>query len=479
MPFRASLVAALALACLALSAGAASAGTTSRWQRLTAPDDPNSFTPGFVRTPDGVLHVAFLRREAGNTNSMHHVPISQRGAFGADTNMVGTWSFLANPDLVTGPGGGLRAFFGGIHTTNTGEPNDEMNTATAGPAGDAWAVATPSISHGDQGAADAGATTAADGTPFVSWGATLGVFVHRGPAIGPSTNLQPALGGCCGYAPDLARDGSGNIAAAWFSNATGNEGVFAQQVDPAGGAALGAPARMPGSATRFQGELKSVQMVSRTPIVARPGRAGFWVAYPGGYPSQSRVLLWRVGGGLAVLARDRNVAHDQVGLAAAPDGKLWAFWSEKEGSRYRIVVTRSDKDVRRFGERIVLRPPAGSVDDFHLLGDAQRGRLDLLGSFGTVNGVSTWHRQVLPGLTLKATTRRLRSGAVRVTVAVRDAGRPVKGATVKVKGRKAKTNAKGRARLRLRSATGRLSVSAAKRGFVTDKAKVRVKRRRR
>jgi hypothetical protein len=469
-----------ALACLALAPSAALAGTTTRWQRLTAQNDPNTFTPGFVRTSGGVLHVAFLRQEAGNTNSMHHVPISVRGKVGPSVDMLGNWNFLANPDLVPVPGGGLRVFFGGIHTTNPGEPNDEMNTATAGPSGDAWALQPGSISDDEQGVSDAGATTAADGTPLVSWGASLGVFVHRGATPGPSSNLQTALGRCCGYSPDLARDRSGRVVAAWFSNATGREGVFAQDIDAASGAAVGGPVRMPGSATPFGGAMKSIQMISRTPITSRPGHDGFYLAYPGGYPAQKRVLLWRVGAGSAkTIVRDSTVSHDQVGLAAAPDGRLWVFWSEKQGSRYRIVATRSDNEVKTFGERVVLKPPAGSVDDFHLLGDAQQGRLDLLGGFGTVSGNSTWHRQVLPGLTLKAKTKRLRSGGLRVTATVRDAGRAVKGAVVRAGGKRAKTNRRGKAKLRLASARGRLSLSATKRGFTADEAKVRVKPKRR
>jgi hypothetical protein len=480
MNARPQLAVLLALVSLALAPSAALAGTTTRWERLTAQNDPNTFTPGFVRTSGGVLHVAFLRQEAGNTNSMRHVAISARGKVGPSVDMLGNWNFLANPDLVPVPGGGLRVFFGGIHTTNPGEPNDEMNTATAGSAGDVWALQPGSISNDEQGAADAGATTAADGTPLVSWSATLGVFVHRGAAAGPNSNLQTALGGCCAYSPDLARDRSGRIVAAWFSSASGKEGVFAQDIDATSGAPVGGAVRMPGSATQFGGAMKSIQIISRTPITSRPGHDGFYVAYPAGYPAQNRVLLWRVGAASSkTIVRARTVAHDQVGLAAAPDGRLWVFWSEKQGSRYRIVVTRSDKDVTAFGERVVLKPPAGSVDDFHLLGDAQQGRLDLLGSFGTVSGNSTWHRQVLPGLTLKAKTKRLRSGGLRVTVTVRDAGHAVKGATVKAGGKRARTNRRGKAKLKLGSAPRRLSLSAIKRGFTTDKAKVKVKPKRR
>jgi hypothetical protein len=469
---RAFLLATLTTAAVAASAHA---GTPARWERLTGLDDANTFQLGLARTADGVLHATWLRTEPGG-RSLHHTPIAANGRFGATTQIQPEWVVMANSDLVLSPEGGLRVFFGGQRTTVTGDPHEEMNTATADASGAAWALAPASITDGTGGAADAGAAAAADGTPFVSWGATVGVFVHRGGDPGPAFDFQgPAHGGCCGYTPDLALDGAtGQLTVAWYSNATGRLGVWAQSVDGATGAPVGAPMRMPGSVTPFSGAEQSSQMISRTPIAGRPGRPGVFVAYPGGYPGQDRVLLWRVGDSRSrTLTRARNVQHDIVGIAAAPNGRLWAFWSEKGAGGYRIVATRSDPGVGAFGERVEMRPPRGSVDDFHLQGNAQNGRLDLFGHFGTVSGNSTWHRQVLPGLALEASARRVR-GDVVVRALVTDAGDPVRGATVRAGGETAQTNRRGRALLELGSAGRRLAVTAADAGFTAARERVRV-----
>jgi hypothetical protein len=445
-------------------AAAAQAGTTTRWERLTALDDGVTFQVGVARTGDGVLHSAWLRTEPGATRSLHHTAIARNGRFGATTPIQTGWTFMANPDLLASAGG-LRVFFGGQRTTVTGDPNTEMNTATADISGAAWALQPFNAAQGAQAATDAGAAAPLD-TPFVSWGATLGVFVHRGvdPAT-PNFDYQGALGGCCGYSPDLAVDGeTGQLALAWYSNATGAVGVFAQGVDLGTGAPLGGFQRMPG--------VSNLQMISRTPITGRVREPGIYVAYPAG----DRVLLWRMGASrVTTLARRSGTAHDIAGLAPDSQGRLWVFWSEKAGTRYRIVATRSNRTATRFGERVVMRPPRGSVDDFHLDGDAQRTRLDLFGSFGRIDGNSTWHRQVLPGLTLTARARRTRGGEVVVRARVADAGAPVGGATVTAGGARASTNAGGRATLRVRSRARRLVVVARASGYTPDRARVRVR----
>jgi hypothetical protein len=423
----------LTVVAFAALAGAAHAGTPTRWERLTGLDDGVTYQVGLARTADGALHVAWLRTEPGNARSLHHTPISPAGRFGATTPIQSNWTFMANPDLLVEPGGGLRVLFGGQRTTVTGDPNTEMNTATADAAGAAWALQPFNAAEGAQAAADAGAVTAPDGVPLVSWGATAGVFVHRGTdPSAPDFDYQGALGGCCGYMPDLAVDGAGRAVVAWYSNAAGRVGVWAQAVDAATGGPAGAPMLMPGTAD-------APQMVTRMPIASRPGEPGVFVAYP----AAGRVMVWEAGATAArTIVRDSDASHDTVGISSDPAGRLWMFWSEKAGTRYRIVARRSNLDANRYGERVVLRPPRGSVDDFHLDGSAQAGRLDLLGAFGRIDGTSTWHRQVLPGLTVRV--RRVR-GELRVTVT--DAGVPVSGTTVRAGGDRARTNQQGRATL--------------------------------
>ena len=88
-------------------------------------------------------------------------------------------------------------------------------------------------------------------TPLVAGYATQGIEIFNAAvahAPGVSDfNLQPQIGGCCGYIPRMARDNAGNLWIAWYSNATGATGVYLQQLNPATGAPIGAPALAPNS----------------------------------------------------------------------------------------------------------------------------------------------------------------------------------------------------------------------------------------
>ena len=88
-------------------------------------------------------------------------------------------------------------------------------------------------------------------TPFVAGYATQGIEIFNASvahAPGASDqNLQPQIGGCCGYVPKMALDSAGHLWIAWYSNATGATGVYVQQLDPVTAAPIGAPALAPSS----------------------------------------------------------------------------------------------------------------------------------------------------------------------------------------------------------------------------------------
>ena len=77
----------------------------------------------------------------------------------------------------------------------------------------------------------------------------------------------------------------------------------------------------------------------------------------------------------------------------------------------------------------------------------------MLGNFNvgiSSTSASTYHRRVLPGLALAASPAKLRKGrTTTVRFTVRDAGDPVKGATVKAGGKSGTTDSKGRVELDL------------------------------
>lgn len=478
MPNRVAFVAVL-IAALAALTSPASAGTNGSWTMLGQPNLDNIDQVALARTPDGVLHAIWTipsHNNGGGGDDLVHDAIAPNGSAGAVNPITTGWATLASvPDLVTEPDSSLRAFFGGIRTTNPNEPNSNMNTATSPPSGAAWTVPAGTIVKGDSAyAGDDGAAVLGDGTPFVSFGGTgAGTFVHRG--LDPNTpnfELQGQLGGCCGYSPDVAVDPTGPVFAAWVSNATNKEGVFAQSLDPATGAPSGAPAHMPGSSTVFNGVDQSNQQLQRVPIVARAG-GGVFVAYPGGYPTTKKVLLWHVAGPTSTTVGSSDSDHI-VGLAADPSGRIWVFWADHATSVPLVFARRSNKKVTGFGPAVKIGPPAGQQSAYKIDGNAQTGALDLVVLFGGINNQAQFHTQVLPGLGIKAKPAKIKKGqatAVKFTVSDPD---PVKGAKVKVAGKSATTDAGGHATITL-TIKKTVTATATKAGYTSGTTKVKVK----
>jgi len=297
------------------------------------------------------------------------------------------------------------------------------------------------------------AATLPDGTPLVSWGSATGVFVHRGLAPGAGDpDRQAPLGGCCGYDTGLAVDGaSGAAFVAWYSNATGHAGVYVQGVD------TGGPQLMPGQVKNGN----STQQLARTPISGRPGRPGVYVAYPGGYPTADRVLLWKVGSSRSATLDKGGADHRGVTLAAAPDGRLWVLWGQRIGDRLRVFARRSNPGVSQFGAKVAVAPPPGGDQIWKLDASAQSGLVDVLGSFTTPGSLATWHTQIQPGLTVEV-ARSKRTVKVRVL----DAGAHVGGAKVAIPGDTGTSGSDGRVTLTLEK-RAKLKGTVTKKGYAT------------
>jgi hypothetical protein len=475
MPPRIAL--AVSLLVLALAPAAAHAGVPGRWDRVTFPTGVNIDQVDLARAPDNVLHVAFVAKNAADQSKgdLFHDAITAAGGVGTPEAIQQGWATLSNPALLL-DGGGLRTFFGGIRTTDPDETNNNLNTATAPLSGAGWALAPGTVATGDAAYGGNMSATSAGGVPWQTWAGTAGVFVHRGlDPSAPDVDLQAQLGGCCGYDPGMVTEPStGAVVVAWASNASGRTGVFVQALDAGTGQPIGAAAPMPGSATGGQ----TNQQLARTPIAVRPGRPGAFVAYPGNYPTTTRVLLWKVGAPGATVVASGAGEHRNVTVAGAPDGRVWVLWEQRTSTGApRVFARRSNPDVTTFGETVSIAPPSKAGDAWKLDADAQTGRVDVLGSFTTPAGLATWHTQVLPGLTLVAqTAKRLKGGRASIKVRVLDAGAPVAGASVAAAGRKVKTAADGRATFTLASGTRRsLTLSATRAGYGKDTAKVKLR----
>jgi hypothetical protein len=440
MTMRAAAVALLVVACAAPSASAAP------WKRVTTPDSASTDQVGIARTADGVLHLVWSHPTGPNTEDLLHTVIGADGRVGGTNPVQSGWTGFTNAAVVVDPGG-LRAFWGGFRTTDTSDPQRETNTALSPDGGASWALQPGQVVP--DGAQSYGSNTAAtvlgDGTTLQAFAGTLGTWVHAGlsPAT-PNHDYQAPLGPY-GYDPNLATDATNRTVMAWYSNASGNLGVKARDVNADGSPGAG-PLTMPGTGGM------QVGMLGRTPLVARRG-GGLYVAYPTGYPALDQIRLWRVGASNAPRLARVAGGSPAVAIAAAGDGRLWILWTKGFGDPD-VLAARSNPAATRFGAVVNAGHPRDAAQAYKLDASAAGGALDVLGNFNignTSTGVTSY-RRILPGLTLGARPRRLRRGErtdVRFTVI--DAGAPVRGARVRVAGRSGTTDATGRVTLSLSS----------------------------
>jgi hypothetical protein len=465
---RCLVIAALAIA-LVVAPPAAAAG----WKQITASNGSNIDQVALLRTADGVLHVAWHHRTGPNSEDLLHTAISAKGAVGATVPIASGWTGFENPAVVAVPGG-IRAFFGAIRTTSPTETNTDLNTTFSGDGGATWALQTGSIVPvgGQAYGSPVSATTLPDGTPLEAWAGTLGTWVHAGldPAS-PNHDFQAPLGHY-GYDAALATDAAGQTVMAWYSNATGHLGVFAQGV-AADGSPVGAAANMPSTSNM------SIGMIGRTPIAARRG-SGIYVAYATGYPTIDRVRLWRVGTSSTRLIAATSANNTATAtLAAAPDGRLWVAWKDTVDGKPHVYVRRSNKAASAFGAVVDAGQPKGGSSAYRLDASATASALDVFGLFSIGSGstTATYYRRVLPGLTLTASTSELRRGAAKeVTFTVLDAGAPVARAKVKAGGVSGTTNAKGTVRLLIPGRTRSLRATASASGYAPGEVRLRVRR---
>jgi hypothetical protein len=396
----------LALGCAPLGG----AGTRGTWTPVTGSGLSNSTEIGLARTANG-LHVVW---PAGM--DLLQRTISSGGAAGATTTVVRGWSSLTGASLVK-TSSGLQAFWAGLRSTSTTDPysSGTVFTATSGN-GASWALATgPAAAASNAYATDiVGATMGKGGVPVTSWTGTSGFYVHRG--VDPATPNVKVQSACCAYEASLAADSkSGDVYAAWYSNAHGGSGIHVRQVVPS----LGSDHVLPGSGSGNN----AVSPIGAVGITGRDGAAGVCAAYGAGYPAWKAVNLWCSGHVLRVWSGPVTL----FSVAPALDGRVWVIWSTSSA----IYAARTNKTATVIGAPVAVGAPHGTSDIWKLAGDATaapNAPLDLLASV-TTHGIAFWHTQVRPGLTLDVKPHQ--SGA---SFAVLDAGDHVSGAVVKVTG---------------------------------------------
>jgi hypothetical protein len=239
---------------------------------------------------------------------------------------------------------------------------------------------------------------------------------------------------------------------AWFSGSPGPAGILAQRVN-ADGSAAGSPQTMPGTTVMVGGP-----SLSRTPIVSRPKNGGYYIVSGVGYPTASKVRIWRVGSSSTTLL-DTVRSTPETAVATDSKGRVWAVWTDDEFGDEHVIAARSNPAATRFGAPVDAGAAKKAHSTFSVDASAVAGGLDVMAAFAVNDDstASTFLTRILPGLTL---TAKKHSGKVTFTVA--DAGDPVKGATVKAGGKSAKTDSKGRAVLAIK---GKVTAQASAKGY--------------
>ena len=232
--------------------------------------------------------------------------------------------------LFTPPGGGLALAFAGIHSTTTSDPLIGLATTLRNADG-SWAApfVVSSTSAGPSTAVLSGAT------PFIAGYATEGIDVFNGlvnHSPTPDQNLQPQLGGCCGYVPKMALDSAGHMWIAWYSNATGSTGEYVQQLDPANAAPIGPPVLAPNSESSNNNSFGTALACAATCRLVY-----------GNSPAASNtdlIVSWWPGQGapttIADLAGTGQGAGRVLTAAYRADGRLWVAWFD--GKTYRATL---------------------------------------------------------------------------------------------------------------------------------------------
>ncbi len=112
----------------------ADAGPPGTWSTISGGGLSNIIEPGMYRTADGTLHVAIVRGNSDDTESIDVAHVSESGQLLGRTEVIPHWSGVtADPELVGSPSGGLRLVFGGHRTVEFGEPYNGASSTGPSP----------------------------------------------------------------------------------------------------------------------------------------------------------------------------------------------------------------------------------------------------------------------------------------------------------------------------------------------------------
>ncbi|HZS94572.1 MAG TPA: hypothetical protein VFA78_07235 [Chloroflexota bacterium] len=289
-----------------------------------------------------------------------------------------------------------------------------------------------------------GATITKNGTLSAAWpggwsngnGVRYRIGVSSSIPATPDDKHISTAPGQAGQVAEATDAATQDIYAAWarFSSAQASkDGIWAANLSKSS-----TPLHAPGSGTSTFGAM-------RQPVaVASPtGRGEIYLAYCNDASPCNKVEFWRYGAKSAS-TMPKSTTATQVSISAGPAGRLWiAWWSASTGT---VSVVRTNKEGSALGPVITHPGPRGCNGDANATikissGTQQHLDVVMICYSGATHAFAT---QSLVPLQLSATTTAInhKQGG-SVTYRVSDAGDWIQGATVKVGGKKGKTNGNG------------------------------------
>jgi hypothetical protein len=397
----------------------------------------------------------------------------------ASLSVASGWGSLNEFPAILANGDQRVIAFSGIQDANSANPYSQgYQYYLTSADGSSWTLANgtlnaDSMAYGSYGtdAVDAGGTPV---TGFTSGTAGM-VSYHSGfvtpiPASStgdPTTTAEP----CCAYDTGLGYDAaSGTTWTAWYSNSgqQTTDGILAQQIEPS----LGTRIQAPGSTLDYSGSISSVDPGQRIVVAPRVG-GGVFAAYFQGYPSPTKVALWKLGATSALVRPGGDVGR--VGVAAGPGGRMWLYWWDTSSDV--VHAARTNPAVTTLGAVCSVATPGKTTDVWDLVGNAGQGPLQLFANAGEPNA-QIYDTVVQPCLSVSVSPSKLSAATGgTVTVAVSDAGAPVSGAKVGFLGHHETTPASGKVKFTVpkHHSKGSFPVAVAHAGYEPAGASVRIR----
>lgn len=472
--FRASAVGVMAALSVLAFPGSAWAGGPGVWTRLATVDN-SSDTVGMLRTANGTLHLVWLAKKASDgTHAYGTSTISVAGKLLATGTALSNWATLGPDPQLVPDGLSMRLVFEGSTGASGCYFDGAVFTETSAD-GSSWNLVQGSLSSSTAGVGNLAATAESDATTPVATFAG-GQLFHVGvdpscPAASPDGRTTVAPGNTPSN-PAIVTAQDGSVWVATFQ-AFSKEGYWVQQILPS----QDAPMEAPGSASTASQNNQPLEPVA---IAARVG-GGVYMAYCSATSRQpcAHIDLWKVGSPrVNVVPGSQNTTGARVALTADPLGKLSVAWYNE--AKNVIHSVRTDTTATKWGIVRTTKPPRNTSGFTDIQTQGSSGRLDVI----IVNQLSTtgfpidiFQTQILPGLSLTAkpsTFSHKKAGTVTFTVT--DAGQPVAGAVVSCLGKRGKTAATGKVKLKFheRRAAGRQGCTAASFGYSVGQTTIKV-----